>query len=174
MKLFSVLVTFSILIILSACANKTFKDQFEEEKTWTERATQLPPYPDMNNLLEFDATGQAVTGNQYLIDPASISVGEDGVIRFSLIIKSSSGALNVSYEGIRCETTERKLYALGRNDKTWAEPRVSEWEKLINVRQLYAQRELARNIFCPNRQIVRNKEDAIQALKTGYHPSMPR
>ncbi|HRB29394.1 MAG: CNP1-like family protein [Nitrosomonas sp.] len=160
-------------LTLAACANKTFKDQFEDEKTWVERATQLPPYPDTSNLLEFDAGG-AITGNQYLIDPASINVVEDGVIRFSLVVKSSSGALNISYEGIRCATTERKLYALGRNDKTWAEPRVSEWEKLTYVRQFYAQRELAKNIFCPNRQIVRNSEDAIRALKAGFHSSMPR
>lgn len=170
MKLLALLIC---CLTLAACANKTFKDQFEEEKTWVERATQLPPYPDTSNLLEFDAGG-VITGNQYLIDPASINVGGDGVIRFSLIVRSSSGALNISYEGIRCETTERKLYALGRNDKTWVEPRLSEWEKLTNVRQFYAQRELAKNIFCPNRQIVRDREDAIRALKAGYHPSMPR
>ncbi|MCC8995721.1 MAG: CNP1-like family protein [Nitrosomonas sp.] len=162
------------ILILTGCANKTFKDQFEDEKTWAERATQLPTYPDTRSLLEFDVSSGAITDNQYLIDPASISVGEDGVIRFTLVVKSSSGALNISYEGIRCSTTERKLYALGRDDKTWAQPRVSEWEKLTLVRQFFAQRELAKNIFCPNRQIVRNSEDAIHALKSGYHPSMPR
>lgn len=168
------LLTFISIAVLMSCANKTFKDQFEDDKTWVERATQLPPYPDTSNLLEFDAAGGGVTDNHYLIDPASINVGEDGVIRFTLVVKSSSSAMNVSYEGIRCATTERKLYALGRNDKTWAQPRISEWEKLTLLRQFYAQRELAKNIFCPNRQMVRDSNDAIRALKAGYHPSMPR
>ena len=122
--------------------------------------------------MAFDAG--AVTTNQYFVDKTSIKVGEDGVIRFSLVIKSSAGASNVSYEGIRCATSERKLYALGRDDKTWTQPRASEWQKLDFVRQFYAQRELSKNIFCPNQQIVSTTEEAIQALKAGMHPSIFR
>ena len=122
--------------------------------------------------MAFDAG--AVSDNQYFVDTTSIKIGEDGVIRFSLVIKSSAGALNVSYEGIRCVTRERKVYALGRDDKTWAQPRVSEWQKLDFVRQFYAQRELSKNIFCPHQQIVSTTEEAIQALKAGMHRSIYR
>jgi len=160
-------------LLLLACAGKQpFKDEFESDKPWVEQLTQLPAYPDVKNLMAFDAG--AATNNQYLVDTTSIKIGEDGVIRFSLVIKSSAGAMNVSYEGIRCATSERKLYALGRDDKTWAQPRVSEWQILDFVRQFYAQRELAKNIFCPHQQIVSNPEEAIQALKTGMHRSIYR
>jgi len=134
--------------------------------------TQLPAYPEVKNLLAFDAG--AVTGNQYLVDTTSIKIGQDDVIRFTLVVKSSSGAMNVSYEGIRCATSERKLYALGRDDKTWVKPRISEWQQLDIVRQFYAQRELAKNIFCPHQQIVGSTEEAIQALKAGMHRSIFR
>lgn len=160
------------LLVLISCAKQPFKDEFESDKPWIEQLTQLPPYPEAKNLLAFDAG--AVTSNQYLVDTTSIKIGEDGVIRFSLVIKSSAGALNVSYEGIRCATSERKLYALGRNDKTWIQPRISEWQKLNFVRQFYAQRELSKNIFCPYGQIVSSSEEAIQALKAGMHRSMIR
>ncbi len=161
------------ILFLLGCANKPpFKDEFESDKSWTEQMTQLPSYPDTTHLMAFDAGN--VTNNQYLVDTSSIKIGEDGVIRFTLVIKSSTGAMNVSYEGIRCETDERKLYALGRDDKTWVQPRISEWQKLSNVRQFYAQRELSKNIFCPHRQIVSSTEVAIQALKTGKHPSIFR
>ncbi len=160
-------------LFLLACAGKQpFKDEFESDKPWVEQLTQLPAYPDVKNLMAFDAG--AATNNQYLVDTTSIKIGEDGVIRFSLVIKSSAGALNVSYEGIRCATSERKLYALGRDDKTWAQPRVSEWQTLDFVRQFYAQRELSKNIFCPHQQIVSNPEEAIQALKAGMHRSIFR
>ncbi|PSJ17889.1 CNP1-like family protein [Nitrosomonas supralitoralis] len=158
--------------ILFACAKPPFKDQFESDKPWIEQLTQLPAYPNATDLMEFD-TG-AVSSNHYLVDRNSISIGEDGVIRFTLVVKSSSGALNVSYEGIRCATSERKLYALGRDDKTWIQPRESEWQKLELVRQFNAQRELAKNIFCPHRQIVSSTEDAIQALKAGIHRNIFR
>ncbi|WP_297324238.1 CNP1-like family protein [Nitrosomonas sp.] len=159
--------------LLTACAGKQpFKDEFESDKPWIEQLTQLPAYPDVKNLLAFDA-GSA-TSNQYLVDTTSIKIGEDGVIRFTLVIKSSAAAMNVSYEGIRCATGERKLYALGRDNKTWIQPRASEWQKLDFVRQFYAQRELAKNIFCPHRQIVSNTEEAIQALQAGMHRSIIR
>lgn len=158
---------------LTACAGKQpFKDEFESDKPWVEQMAQLPAYPDAKDLLAFDAG--AVTSNQYLVDTTSIKIGEDGVIRFTLVIKSSAGALNVSYEGIRCATSERKLYALGRDDKTWIQPRVSEWQKLDFIRQFYAQRELTKNIFCPYQQIVSSTEEAIQALEAGMHRSIFR
>lgn len=160
------------VLSLFACAKPAFKDEFESDKPWVEQLTQLPAYPDEKNLMAFNAG--AVSGNKYFVDTTSIKIGEDGVIRFSLVIRSSAGALNVSYEGIRCATSERKVYALGRNDKTWAQPRVSEWQKLDIVRQFYAQRELSKNIFCPYQQIVSTSEEAIEALKSGMHRSIFR
>lgn len=160
------------LLFLLACAKPPFKDEFESDKPWVEQMTHLPDYPEVKNLLAFDAG--AVTSNQYLVDTTSIRIGQDEVIRFTLVVKSSAGAMNVSYEGIRCATSERKLYALGRDDKTWTKPRVSEWQKLDYVRQFYAQRELSKNIFCPHQQIVSTTEDAIQALKAGMHRSIFR
>lgn len=160
------------VLALSACAKPPFKDEFESDKPWIEQVAQLPHYPDMNNLQEFNA-GEA-TSNRYFVDTTSLKVGEDGVVRFTLVIKSSAGASNVSFEGIRCATNERKLYALGRDDKTWAQPRIAEWQRIDLVRQFYAQRELSRSIFCPFRQAPGSTEEAIQALKAGVHRSIYR
>ena len=167
-----ILIALICALLLLACAKPPFKDEFESDKPWVEQMTHLPAHPELKNLLAFDAG--AVTSNQYLVDTTSIRIGQDEVIRFTLVVKSSAGAMNVSYEGIRCATSERKLYALGRDDKTWTKPRVSEWQKLDYVRQFYAQRELSKNIFCPHQQIVSTTEDAIQALKAGMHRSIFR
>jgi len=160
-------------IFFVACAGQeVFKDEFDNEKPWVEQQTQLPPYPRTENLISFDVGPN--TSNEHFVDTTSIKIGEDDVIRYSLVVQSSTGAMNVSYEGIRCETFERKLYALGRDDKTWAQPRISEWRRLDFVRQLYAQRELAKNLFCPHKQIVSSPEEAIRALKRGMHPQIFR
>ncbi len=161
------------LSLLTACAaKKEFKDEFDEKQNWTEQLSQLPAYPDDSNLIAFDAG--SLTDYQHFIDTTSISVGQDGVIRFTLVTQSSAGAMNISYEGIRCETNERKLYAIGRDDKTWSRPRISEWQPLGFVRQFYAQRELSKNLFCPHKRIVKNREEAIRVLKNGVHPSLFR
>ncbi|MBX3615974.1 CNP1-like family protein [Nitrosomonas sp.] len=169
---FSIVVATACVLALSACAKPPFKDEFESDKPWIEQVAQLPSYPGMNNLLEFNA-GEA-SSNRYFVDATSIKIGEDGVVRFTLVIRSSAGVNNVTFEGIRCTTNERKLYALGRDDKTWAQPRIAEWQQINLVRQFYAQRELSRSIFCPFRQAPDSTEEAIQALKAGVHPSIYR
>src|SRR5690348_12438531 len=98
---------------LAVHAQKNLDYEFDNEKPWVEIQAQLPPYPKPENLLQFDA-GPAST-NLHYVDAPSLTVGEDGVIRFSLVIKSPSGAMNVSYEGIRCQTAEKRTYAYGRN-----------------------------------------------------------
>jgi hypothetical protein len=150
-----------------------FEYEFDHERPWVELQAELPPYPEQENLLQFDA-GPA-SSNTHYVDGASITVGEDGVVRYTLVIKSPSGAMNVSYEGIRCQTDEKRTYAYGRNDKTWARAGLSKWVDLESLVQNYPQRALYRYFFCPlGLQTVKDADEAIQALKAGIHPRAVR
>lgn len=164
------LIILCILTITGCAGKEIFKDEFDSEKTWVELEAQLPKYPKRENFLAFDS-GPA-SSNKYYVDSKSIQVGEDGVIRFSLIVESSAGAMNVSFEGIRCITRERKRYALGHNDGTWVESHVDDWQFMENSSQFYPQRELATYYFCPIRNIVGSPQEAIRALKAGIHPQV--
>ncbi len=169
------LLAFTLLpcLLMAACAaKKEFKETFDTQQPWLEQLAQLPPYPDFNNLIP--VTVQTSADYQHAVDPESISIGDDGVVRFTLVSRSSAGAMNISYEGIRCETNERKLYAIGRDDKTWSKPRTSEWQSLGFVKQFYAQRELSRNLLCPDKHPVKSKEEAISVLKAGKNPTIFR
>jgi len=115
-------------------------------------------------------------------------VAADDIVRYTLVIKSPAGAMNISYEGMRCpaddsregarvdllilkfHTAKKRLYAIGRADKTWARARVSKWEEIEDISQHYAQQALSRYFFCPANIIVKNEEEAIQALKRGSPP----
>ncbi|MCP5241942.1 MAG: CNP1-like family protein [Burkholderiales bacterium] len=167
-----ILLTVLLLLLIACAAKKEFKDEFDAGKTWVEQLAQLPDFPDLRNLIKFDVG--SITDYSHAIDPDSISIGQDGVIRFTLVTRSSTGVMNISYEGIRCITNERKLYAIGRDDHTWSEPRVSDWQSLDFVRQFYAQRELSKNLFCPHKQIVNSREEAIRVLRKGIHPDIYR
>ncbi|HTE13838.1 MAG TPA: CNP1-like family protein, partial [Burkholderiales bacterium] len=70
----------------------------QEKKPWEELQAKLPSYPKPENLLKFDIGSN--TANSYFVDAASVSVGEDGVVRYTLVIKTGGGATNVSFEGI--------------------------------------------------------------------------
>lgn len=168
------LFAFSMSIPAVALAQeRKFEYEFDHEKPWVELQSQLPPYPSEENLLKFDA-GPAST-NLHYVDAPSIVVGDDGVVRYTLVIKSPQGAMNVSYDGIRCQTAEKRTYAYGRNDKTWTRARTSRWMDLENIKQNYAQRALYRYFFCPlGINTVKDADEAIQALKAGIHPRAVR
>ncbi|MEW6676700.1 MAG: CNP1-like family protein [Pseudomonadota bacterium] len=128
-------------------AKGDFEYEFDENaKAWTEIQSQIPPYPKAENLVEFIVS--SATSNRFYIDYPSISVGQDGVVRYTVLIRSPAGAETVSFEGMRCETGERKLYAFGRKNGDWSRNRYAKWE-FIPVRQATShQRELFFHYLC--------------------------
>lgn len=139
-----------------------------EEKPWEEQKAQLPPAPSPQNLRRIDVSGS--TAFEFLIDLASVSLGKDGVVRYTLVARSSSGATNVSFEGIKCSGRERKLYAFGRPDGSWSQARNAQWGPITGNQANRQHAALADDYFCPGRLIVRTSEEAIEALKRGGHP----
>ena len=132
-----------------------------------EEPVTLPAYPGKRALIEFavDAPG----GFRFFIDPAALSVGSDGEVRYALVARSAQGAENVSYEGMRCNSAEVRVYALGR-DGAWAGT-PGEWR---SMRERGAQRwhsTLFREFFCPQKDPITNARDGIQALRDGGHPA---
>ncbi len=117
------------LVVLPSSQAAGFDSDFEDEqKPWQEVAVQLPAFPEPVNLLPF--TVGAVQDTRFLIDGNSLSVGADEVIRYTLVVISPSGAQTISYEGMRCTTAERRVYAFGRSDKTWSKARGNKWTQI--------------------------------------------
>lgn len=139
-----------------------------EEKPWAELEAQLPSAPKPENLLPFYVS--AATDNRFFVDSASMSVGEDGVVRYTLVIKSAAGASNISYEGMRCSSGEVKRYAFGRHDGSWGKARNARWED-IRYKDVNRQHHmLYDDFFCPRGIAVRSPAEAINALRRGEHP----
>ncbi len=90
---------------------------FVEPKAWQEQTFHLPPYPDLESreLIEVDLALNHFPFSLF-IDPASLAIGEDGVVRYTAILRSRSGAANVFYEGIRCSRGQYRRYAYGGAD----------------------------------------------------------
>ena len=140
-----------------------FDIEFEADKPWVELSAQLPPYPKPENLVEFNVS--SATRNRHFVDTASISVGEDKVVRYTVVIEAAGGAKNVSFEGMRCETGERRLYAYGHPDGTWSKARKAGWEG-IKLRSLLSyHKALFEDHFCPDGINVKNAKEAAQNLR---------
>jgi hypothetical protein len=124
-----------------------FEQDFDaESKPWEELQAQLPAAPDRARLLPFEV-GPA-SAHRHFLDPLSISAGADGVVRYTMLIHTAGGAVNVSYEGMRCETAERKIYAFGRPDGAWSRNKYARWETIPARRADSYARELFFHYFC--------------------------
>lgn len=145
-----------------------FDFDFDSEKPWTEIEAQLPAYPKSEELLPFFVS--AATDNRFFVDGKSISVGDDGVVRYTLLVKSPEGAVNVTFEGMRCDSTESKIYAVGRADGTWSKARFSKWEAIEYKNRNRQYHMLYDDFFCPAGIIIVSPEEAVKALKRGSHP----
>jgi hypothetical protein len=97
----------------------------------------------------------------------SISRGEDGVMRYTAVIKAAGGASNVTFEGMRCETREHKVYALGRSDGTWVRARDPKWSRVVYRENTPHQSMLFRDYFCFSRYDLPPVKDVVRALKRG-------
>jgi hypothetical protein len=148
-----------------------FKQDTEDllkERDWRENAGTPPEFPQADRLVEFHVS--AGTTFRFFIDPKTLTVGDDGVIRYVLVARSASGAQNVWFEGIRCKTGELKQFATGRNDGSWAERRGAEWVPIDPKTVNRQHQALRRQYFCPQGVPIQSAAEGIDALRRGGHP----
>ncbi len=155
------------LLLLCAAAHATDPPDFPDDddadsKVWKELTTQFPVAPKPENLVEFDA-GPTFKMKPY-VDPTSIVVGSDGVIRYTINVKSPGGVNNIKYQGIRCETFEMKTYAIGQDDGSWKHSH-DQWKRITNEIQYLPQNTLAKDYFCQNNSIVGKAADMAQRIR---------
>ncbi len=136
-------------------------DYFEEGPKWKEAEVVIPDYPKMGNLLEFQVDNPS-SSHHYFLDSSSLSIADDYVIRYSVVIKTRSGATNVFYDGIRCETREYKNYAFGVNG-AFTENEGAKWE-LIRSYDFF-RKALIRGIVCRQDSGAYSVEQIIDRLK---------
>lgn len=148
----------------SALAAADFEEDFDDpNKPWEEIAVQLPPAPQEQDLLPFEVSGNAT--HRFFIDARSVSVGKDGVIRYTLVTISSAGARNVSYEGLRCETFEVKRYAFGQPDGSWSRSRRDQWQWIVRNAANRQHAILAREYMCQEKAIAGPAEDIVARIR---------
>lgn len=157
--------------LVSATVFADFEEDYES-KQWQEIEVQLPAAPKQETLLPFYVS--AATENRFFIDGATLTVGSDGVVRYVLLVLTPQGVRNVTYEGMRCLTRERRIYASGRQDGSWSKARKNEW---VRIQDAYANRQHAAlflEYFCPVGNIVQDAAEARNALIKGVHPDNKR
>jgi hypothetical protein len=181
MKLTSILAMLALFACAEAHAEKhrQFIDEAEpqvpssvqEGEGWKEQDTvSLPPWPKDGDLVEFQLDNDSRPWRNF-IDGKNLKAGSDGVVRYTLVVESSSGARNVSFEGIRCSPKgDYKIYAYGTDGSFRAVPG-EEWQGIAGIGGDQLHRELHRHFLCiPLKFQARPKKDMLRALNGHIHP----
>lgn len=137
----------------------------DAEYRWKETGAALPAFPRDENLISVPMP--PVYTIKVYMDEKSLSLGEDGVARFTLVVESSSRVRNVFHEGLRCDTREYKIYAFGTSDNLFEPMKQPRWERIpqhvINAHRS----QLLRHYVCdPNSlSTALGPKDLIRRLK---------
>ncbi len=138
-------------------------ERLEEERNWKETEVALPSFPRHEDRLPYLVS--SASDFRFFVDRPSISVGTDGVVRYTLIAVSPLGVENIGFEGVRCKGGEHKTYATGRADGSWSR-REGPWRRSAQRWQ----EELRVEYFCPWGRPIVTAAEGVDALKRGGHP----
>lgn len=166
------LLLFAVLAVAAvpAVAEIRFRNwEDPDEPKWQEQEASLPAFPKDEDLIEFYVS--ATTTNRFFVDGATLNPGADGVVRYTLVVRTAGGATNVSYEGLRCQTLEYRLYATGRRDGMWVTARSSDWKAIANSPANRQHAALSRDYLCPSRVPIFTADEGRDALRRGGHPN---
>jgi hypothetical protein len=108
-----------------------------EDADWKE--TEVPPPPAFNQEKLVDIEMPRFMSLKFGVDPATIKVTGDGVVRYVVVAANrEGGGFNAFYEGVRCATDEYKTYARFGNG-AWEQTRDPEWKRVNESSSRHAQ-----------------------------------
>jgi len=147
----------------------------DRKPNWQEiPVTTLPALPQSNNVLPFEVS--TTSALKFGIDANSVSVGEDGIVRFTAVITSPAGARNVYYEGIRCDNYTWRLYAAANEAGTaWDRSVANDWDRIPTSDLNSYQGALYQDYMCESRLPTGNAKGIVnrirfhQIAKDDYH-----
>ena len=136
--------------------------EIQEPEAWKEQGKSLlPPTPQAEDLVEVpsDLSGYTVS-----LDAKHLSLGDDWVVRYTVVLESRSGARNVYFEGLRCDTKEYKTYGYGTGGGELQEFPGSEWRPVVRSGPAPFRFELLSFYFCDSIQRPLAPEKILQIL----------
>jgi len=132
---------------------------------WKESDAPPPPVLDTKHLIPLELPVHMTL--RYGVDPASIAITGDGVVRYVVVASSPSGAVNAFYEGVRCATAEMKTYARSTGGE-WYVVSAPEWKPIHNMISLHTE-AAAQQGLCRGRAPRASVKDIVQNFKQPLH-----
>ena len=128
----------------------------------------LPAWPEEQHLVALRQDLRADL--RFWVDQRSLELVAGGEVRYTFVARSASGARTVTFEGMRCTSSERIILATGSTDGRWVPARSPRWTPVDRQDPTGMRALLHKDIFCPARLPVASLKELQSALKAGIHP----
>jgi hypothetical protein len=139
--------------------------QLFDNVDWKESIAPPPPALDTKHLIPIELPVHMTL--RYGIDPASLAITGDGVVRYVVVASSPSGAVNAFYEGVRCATAEMKTYARSTGGE-WHVVQTPNWKPIRDMISLHTE-AVAQQGLCRGRAPRASVKDIVQNFKQPLH-----
>jgi hypothetical protein len=137
---------------------------------WVEEKASPPPAYSKTDLIPIDMPRHVSL--KIGVDPATVRVGEDGIVRYVVVMTNASGTVNAAYEGIRCLTDEFKTYARVGSSGEWTLVSDPQWKHVNDNMPSKHAHAIARQGACKER-LAPNTAEVLKALKENKNRFQP-
>lgn len=130
---------------------------------WKEADVPAPPALRTGGLIPLELPRSEL---RFGVDPASVSLGKDGIVRYVVVAQSAGGTVNAMYEGLRCDSGEVKVYARHYPETGWKAVADPAWRPL---HESGAQRHsllIARTGACLGHSANRSVQQIVRDLRS--------
>ena len=135
-----------------------------EDPDWKESTAPTPPAFSADKLLPLEMPPYVTL--KFGIDPTTLSVTPDGIVRYVVVTHNSSGSVTAMYEGIRCARGEVKTYARANDSGAWSIIAAPKWRDFTDNLPSKHAWVFARQAACDGRAAAASSTaDIIKALK---------
>lgn len=132
---------------------------------WKESEVPPPPAFDLKRLVTVDISARSQL--KWGVDPDSIKIMPEGIVRYVVVAQSDSGVVNAMYEGIRCNKGEFRSYARHNSGSGWVKSSNSEWTSLRETGASRHPAVLAKQGLCDGAAPPDTVQSAIRSLRDG-------
>ena len=146
--------------LFGGCAWAQLKDR---DPDWKE--LDAPPAPAFNKDKLLDVDMPVHVNLRFGVDPSTLTITDDGIVRYVMVATNAAGSINAMYEGIRCHTGEVKIYARYSAAGQWVMLMEPPWLPLSGKQPSKHALAFARQGACVEGATARSPQDIVNRLK---------
>lgn len=158
----------SAFFVLVLTASQVFAQIADLDPDWKEQDVAPPAVFRTDRLIPIEMPRYVSV--KVGIDPETLTISSDGIVRYVVVASSPSGNQNAAFEGIWCRTGDVKIYARYGSDGKWNVVRNAEWKPLSGNQPSMHALAMARQGVCNGRSAAASStQEIIRMLKLSSH-----